>query len=74
MGIEPISSVWHTDILPLNYSRTVLYPAQAAGPGLEPGLAGSEPAVLPIRRSRTMASEAGVEPATGGFGDHCSAI
>ena len=52
MGIEPTSSAWKAKVLPLNYTRCILY--QVEGEGFEPSKA--EPADLqsaPFDRSGT---------------------
>ena len=42
MGIEPISSAWKADILPLNYI------CMAAVNGFEPMITGSKPVAFPL--------------------------
>jgi hypothetical protein len=43
MGIEPTTSAWKAEVLPLNYTRTM-----EAAPGFEPGVKVLQTSALPL--------------------------
>jgi hypothetical protein len=50
MGIEPTTSAWKAEVLPLNYTRIFFYLTGAleAAPGFEPGVKVLQTSALPL--------------------------